>query len=130
MSARSGKTAKLVSSMTSDRLRAYLLSVRQLRGTVFIPEIDERIYRGRSLIERLALSAEDEGMPDLELTSTDIADVLCFISCVEPVSRETWWTEPSDAPCHITGHMLLLQALEASLRRHGKSGARAKAVHS
>jgi hypothetical protein len=77
------------SSKKADRLRAYLASVRQLRGTVFTAEIDERIYRGRSLVERLALSAEDEGMPDLELSSTEVADVLCFISCVEPVSRQS-----------------------------------------
>jgi hypothetical protein len=104
--------------------------VRQLRGTVFLADIDERIYRGRSLIERIALSAEDEGMPDLELSSTEVANVLCFIAAAEPASRQTWWTEPRDTPCHITDHMLLLQTLEASLRQLGKSRAPAKAVRS
>jgi hypothetical protein len=54
---RSALADRLSSSKTADRLRAYLASVRQVRGTVFRQDIDERIYRGRSLIERLALGA-------------------------------------------------------------------------
>jgi hypothetical protein len=69
-------------------------------------------------------------MPDLKLSPTEVADVLCFISCVEPVSRQTWWTEQGDAPCHITGHMLLLQTLEESLRRQRKRRAPTKGVRS
>lgn len=107
---------------TDNRLRAYVASIRPLRGCVWRDDIEEANQRGRGLVERLALSAEDTGLPKLRLTASEVADVLSFIHCSETIDPENWWREPDDEPSHVVGLNLLLSALEASLREPGKRG--------
>jgi hypothetical protein len=101
---------------TDNRLHAYLASLRLLKGVCYNDDLEDACYRGRSLIERLALSAAGGLLPRLRLTAKEVADVLAFISSCEPVERSTCWREPKHGPSHVVGRYLLLQALEQSLR--------------
>lgn len=102
------------SETTTDRIRAFLATMRPLRGSAIAG--DEQYESGRSIIERVALSTEDMERPTLHLTPDQCADVLNFLSRSEPVEPEGWWRDPEDAPCHVAGLFLLLGALEDSLR--------------
>src|SRR5579883_76369 len=102
---------------TDNRIRAYLASMRPLRGVgAYREDIEDAHARGRGLIERLALSAEGSGLPQLELTSRDVADVLSLMSALEPIERGGWWLDGNDDPSPVCGFYLLLHALEESLR--------------
>lgn len=105
---------------TGPRIRAYLASVRPRRGVAGVGE-EEEYQRGRSLIERVALSAHGDGSPTLRLTATQCADVVNFVRQSDPVTPRTWWSEPADAPSHLVGLCFVLDAVESSLR--GKGGA-------
>lgn len=98
---------------TDRRIRAYLASVRPLRGS---SDEDDNYYRGRSLIERLALSAVDTGMPTLKLTVVDCANVLHFVHGSEPMEPWAWWKDPEHGPSHLCGFSLVIEAVEDSLR--------------
>jgi hypothetical protein len=102
---------------TADRIRAYLASVRPLRGVEFE---DTPYQRGRSLIEQLALSADGTEQPTLRLSTLECADVVFFVAKSEPIQDRNWWLEPTDAPSHLVGLKFVLGAVEASLRDKGK----------
>jgi hypothetical protein len=106
------------SDATTDRLRAYLASVRPRGGTVYLDaEIEQQPRRGRPLVERLAKSSSGADLPDLPLSAGECADILAFMASVEPVDPRTWWSDPSDAPSHVCGFAILLGALEQSMRQ-------------
>jgi hypothetical protein len=90
--------------------------MRPLRGVADVTESEE-YQRGRSTIERLALSAVGEGSPSLRLTAAECADVLHFMHFSEPVKPKTWWEDPIDEPSHVVGYYMLLYTLDRSLRR-------------
>ena len=75
---------------------------------------------GRSVIERLALSADEENRPTLGLSSAECADALNFLGRSEPREPRDWWKDPENAPSHVVGFYLTLGSLEDSLR--GGSG--------
>lgn len=104
---------------TAPRIRAYLASMRPLLGGGAADS--EEYHRGRSLIERLALSARGEDAPILALSRSQCADVLHFIWRSEPIEPAGWWEDPEDAPSHVVGFDFVLQALESSLRARGRS---------
>jgi hypothetical protein len=110
--------APFPSEATSDRIRAFLASMRPLRGSD-AAGCDE-YQRGRALIERLALSGFEQEPPSLRLNAAQCADVLNFLARSEPVEPRGWWRDPRDAPSHVVGHHLVLWALEDSLRELGK----------
>jgi hypothetical protein len=96
------------------QIRGYLASMRPIRGVVGLDDGDE-YQRGRRLIEKLALSARGHRRPTLKLTADECADVLHFISDVEPVDREKWWKDPNHDG-HTAGFVLVLDAVRDSLR--------------
>jgi hypothetical protein len=100
---------------TAPRLRAYLANVRPLRGIADLYG-NERYQSGRSLIERMALSADGEGVPTLRLTTAQCADVLHFMHFSEPVNLSYWFQEPEDAPSHLAGQAFVLEAWEVAMR--------------
>jgi hypothetical protein len=102
-------------------IRTYLASVQPIDGVIF--DGNAPVNRGgRSIIESLALSAEGtDKAPRLRLSADEVADVLAFIHCSEPVDRETWWTFPEGGPSQIEGFTLVLEALEQSLRTLGSA---------
>jgi hypothetical protein len=108
------------SERTSDRLRAYLASVRPLGDVADIAEGDE-YQRGRGLIERMALSMGDaeHDWPSLRLSAAQCADVLRFVSQSEPLEPRAWWADPPDAPSHVCGYEMVLGCVEKSLRGLG-----------
>ena len=99
---------------TDTRIRAYLASIRPMRDVIYQADIEEANQRGRALIERLALSAEEGDLPSLRLTAEGAADVLSFIHCSEPVDPATWWAYGEIS--HVCGFNDVLKAVEASLR--------------
>lgn len=102
---------------SDNRIRAYLASVRPMRDVDFGGETDEANQRGRSLIERLAISAADTAdVPPLRLSAGQVADVLSFVHCSEPIDPANWHVDPDNEPSHLVGLTLVLSALEASLR--------------
>jgi hypothetical protein len=96
----------------SGWIRAYLASVRPLRGCADLPDSEE-YQAGRSAIERLAISAHGQVSP------TECADVVNFIRNSEPVKPRSWWNEPDDEPSHLVGLHVILEAVERSLRAKG-----------
>lgn len=107
--------ALLSSDNTADRIRAYLASARPMRGVADLAG-DDRYQRGRSVIERMALSAPGTEMPTLKLTAAQCADVLYFVARVEPVEPRAWWEDPDDAPSHLCGLMFVLDTVADALR--------------
>jgi hypothetical protein len=105
------------SDRTADAVRAYLASMRPLKGCDFFD--DKSYWTGRMLIERIALSAKGEDAPQLKLSVRECADVLRFIHSPAPVKRWNWWRDPPVAPSHLVGFVMVLQAIEDSLRAAG-----------
>ena len=105
---------------TDNQIRAFLASMRPMRDVDFIEPIEEANQRGRSLIERLALSAEGSGDPQLRLTAEQMADVLSFVTCSEPVDLEGWWKDTYDGPSHVCGYQAVLRIIEKTLRGAGE----------
>jgi hypothetical protein len=103
---------------TGPRIRAYLASVRPLRGVSGLGD-DQRYQRGRSAIERLALSAAGEDSPTHRLSVSQCADVAYFVSSSEPLDARHWWQEPRNAPSHVVGFHMVMDAVEAALRPIG-----------
>lgn len=119
MSAKKPAVAKQPpSEATSDRIRAFLASMRPLRGCDAASR--EEYQLGRALIERLALSARDDDYPTLRLTAEQCADVLNFLSRSEPIEEEGWWQDDQDGPSHLCGFYEVIIALETSLRARGR----------
>jgi hypothetical protein len=119
MAARSlPKTAVLPDDDTAPQIRAYLASVRPMVGIADLYE-SEPYQRGRSLIERVAISARGGDVPTLRLTAAQCADVVYFIHSSEPLEPSTWWSDPKDEPSHLVGFYIVLGTLEKSLRRKG-----------
>jgi hypothetical protein len=104
------------SDATADRIRAYLASVQPRVGVVVSDPIDKQLQRGRDQVERLAQSASDTDAPALRLSASACADVLAFMESVDPIEPRTWWRDPGNAPSHICGYLILLSALERSVR--------------
>jgi hypothetical protein len=98
------------------RIHAFVASMRPLRGCVFGDDIQEANRRGRTIIERLALSAKGGAIPRLLLSCAEVADVLSFIHCSEPVEPATWWRDIDAEVSHTCGYTITLEALEKSLR--------------
>jgi hypothetical protein len=105
------------SDRTSDRLRAYLASVRPLRGFAEGAEYQ----RGRALIERIAMSMGDieHDWPSFRLSTAQCADVLRFVFESEPLEPRAWWADPTDAPSHVCGYVMVLGCVEKNLRGLG-----------
>lgn len=99
---------------TDGRIRAYLASMRPLRGSS--GENSDEYRRGRSLIERMAVGVEGCDRPELRLTPAECADVLYFFALSEPIEPREWWHDPEDAPSPVVGHQLVVGVLEDSLR--------------
>lgn len=104
---------------TAPRIRSYLAHVRPLRGVAGVGG-SEPYQRGRSLIERLALSAHSTDDPTMRLSPLQCADVVHFVRHSEPVTPRAWWSEPADAPSHLVGLCFVLDAVETSLRDGGR----------
>lgn len=105
------------SDASADRLRAYLASMRPRVGVAILSDdIDKDLEHGRALVESLAQSARDTEPPALALSARDCADVLAFMASVDPIEPRTWWRDPENAPSHVCGFLILLDALERSLR--------------
>lgn len=100
---------------TADRIRAYLASMRPLRGADLSDE--EGFQRGRGVIERLALSAWGTDAPAMVLSVRQCADVVRFLRGVEPIDPVDWWQDPDDRPSHVVGFAFILEAIEECLRR-------------
>jgi hypothetical protein len=98
---------------TDRRILAFLASMQPLRGGS--GEVEE-FHRGRSIIERMAISAEGDGEPTIRLTAEHCADVLKYLAGVEPLEPLTWWQDPPDSPSHLVGFQFVLHVLEANLR--------------
>jgi hypothetical protein len=90
--------------------------MRPMEGCEGILELDN-YQRGRALIERMASTVRGDGRPRLKLTSTDCADVLAFMHFSEPVNSRTWWFDPKGQPSHLVGYYLVVQTVEAALRK-------------
>lgn len=103
---------------TDASIRAFLASLRPMRDCIYPSDIEKANQRGRALIERLALSAEEGDVPRLRLPATEVADVLSFLHCTEPEEPATWWADGGDTS-HVVGYHLVLQALQASVRELG-----------
>ena len=103
------------SDQTADRIRAFLMSVRPLRGASHVADLDE-YQRGRVTIERMANASHDTDEPDFVVTHSEAADVLKFLTWTEPFEPSNWWTDPEDAPSHVCGLGFVLRTLERSLR--------------
>jgi|SRR5579883_891261 len=101
---------------TDNRIRAFLASMRSTRDVDYRDDIAEANARGRSYIERLAISADGDDMPRMRLTAGEMADVLSFLRCSEPVDLKGWWSDTYDGPSWICGYHAVLGALEQSLR--------------
>jgi hypothetical protein len=63
----------------------------------------------------MALSSTADEMPEVRLSVAECADVLRFMSSVEPFEPRTWWQDPADAPSHLVGFHIVLQTLADSL---------------
>jgi hypothetical protein len=99
---------------TGARIRAYLASMRPLRGVADIAE-KEDCQRGRALIERMAMSAQGTDPPRLVLSAAHCADVLRYISAMEPLEPRDWWKDPEDSPSHLVGFYFVVETLAHSL---------------
>ena len=77
------------SDETAHRIRAFLASMRPLRG--FGMGDNDQYQRGRVLIERMAMSARGTDDPSIVLSPAHCAAVLSFLSSVEPLEPQTWW---------------------------------------
>lgn len=113
------------SDRTADRLRAYLASMRPLRGSDRLDE-DDDYQAGRALVERMALSPgdDDTDQPALRLSADECVQVLQFMACTEPVDREAWWTDPKESPSHLAGFYMVLRCLQDSICDFGRQPAR------
>lgn len=99
---------------TAPRILAYLISMKPLEGCTL--DGKDGHHRGRSLIERLAMSASGEDSPKMRLTPAQCVDVLQFMMFSEPVAPDSWWTDPKDAPSHVVGYYFVLGALKDGVR--------------
>jgi hypothetical protein len=99
---------------TMYRILAFLASVRPIRGSA--DSADEDYYRGRSIIERMAISSEDTDSPTIKLTAEHCASVLQFLANVEPFEPKTWWQDSDEGPSHLVGYVFVLQTLRANLQ--------------
>jgi hypothetical protein len=102
---------------TANRLRAYLASMRPLGDS---NADDDAYQRGRSLIERMAISSCEDHAPSIRLTAGQCADVLHFIRTSEPIEPRTWWQDPKNAPSHVVGFMFVLWTMQDSLSRRAR----------
>jgi hypothetical protein len=104
---------------TGPQVLAFLASMRPMRGCDV--DDDQGFHRGRALIERLALSAQEEGPPRLRFTLSQAADVMRFLGRIEPIEQRDWWNDPKDGPSHVCGYTVVLDAIEDSLRAGRRS---------
>ena len=102
---------------TAGRLRAYLASVRLLRGVELGIAASDRYQRGRSLIERMAICTRECDEVTMKLSPVQCADVLNFVNNSEPIEPRTWWSDSDDGPSHVVGFVSVLEAVENSLRQ-------------
>jgi len=98
---------------TALRILALLASVKPLAGS---DGQDETFYRGRSIVERIAISAKGTDSPSIQLGIEHCADVLRFLAYVEPFEPGTWWEDPPNSPSHTVGLQIVLRAMADSLQ--------------
>jgi hypothetical protein len=98
---------------TAYRILAFLASVQRLSGG---GSSDADFERGRSIIERMAISAEGQDDPEIQLALDHCADVLQFLSFIEPLEPESWWQDPAEGPSHLVGFQFVLRTLRANLQ--------------
>jgi hypothetical protein len=110
------KTGPYCSDDTAPRIRAFLLSMRPLRGMGDVPD-DDPYHRGRRVIERMADTAPGLDMPKCRLSLQDCADVMGFLALSEPVKPGTWWRDPRGSPSHLVGFQIVMQTIEKALGR-------------
>jgi hypothetical protein len=103
---------------TTTEIRAYLARVCPLRDCAELDD-GEEYRRGRSLIERLAISAEGKVAPTVRLSPSQCADVIFVGRNSEPADPRSWFTEPDDEPSHLLGLCVILGATERSLGAQG-----------
>ena len=104
------------SDKTADRIRAFLMSVRPLRDASPVADQQDAYQLGRVTIERMANASLGTDDPDIVVTLSEAADVLSFLSWIEPFEPRNWWTDPENAPSHVCGLEFVLRTLERSLR--------------
>jgi hypothetical protein len=92
-----------------------------LRGCADLDD-GEEYRRGRSLIERLAISAEGKVAPTLHLSPSQCADVIFFVRNSEPADPRAWFTEPDEEPSHLVGLCVSLEAGRTGPRRQHTGG--------
>ena len=104
------------SDKTADRIRAFLMSVRPLRDALPAADQQDAYQLGRVTIERMANASQGTDDPDIVVTLSEAADVLSFLSWIEPFEPSNWWADPENAPSHVCGLEFVLRTLERSLR--------------
>jgi hypothetical protein len=100
--------------ITNARIHAYLAAMRPRRDVAVESEHEEAYHRGRSAIEHLANSAMGEDQPELILTASQCADILCFMHYSAPIPPGRSLSE--NEASYLAGQNLVLEALENSLR--------------
>jgi hypothetical protein len=101
------------SDNTDRRILAFLASMQPLSGG---GGESDGFHRGRSIIERMAISAKGTEPPSIWLQTDHCADVLEFLAHVEPLEPSGWWDDPEDSPSHTVGLQFVLRTLAANLR--------------
>jgi hypothetical protein len=113
---------KIKSDHTGNRIRAYLASMQTNPETEFNSEVTTVINRGRSLMERMAISCPadpDDDRPTLKLTPADCVHILTYMSCCVPIDGQDWWDDHPKSGSdisHVCGYMAVLDAMAESLR--------------
>jgi hypothetical protein len=103
---------------TRDRIRAFIHSMRPLRGVADLAQ-DDDYQCGRALLERLADSAEGEDYPALRFNTEQCAQVCMYLRSIEPFAPGNWWDDPEGAPSHTCGFQFVVGAIADSLRDPG-----------
>jgi hypothetical protein len=103
---------------TMPRILAYLASVCAVEGEFCRAEDQNEFSRGHALVRRMAFSAAGMDVPCVRLTVEECADVVMFLSHVEPIEPREFFKEPDDVPSHLVGYYLVLANVRNELRRH------------
>lgn len=103
-----------INDRTRERIRAFIHSMRPLRGVADLAQ-DDDYQCGRALLERLADSAEGEDHPTLRFNTEQCAQVCMYLRSIEPFTPANWWDDPEDAPSHTVGLQFVLGAVADSL---------------
>ena len=107
-----------INDRTRERIRAFIYSLRPLRGSDLAAS--DEYQDGRVLLERLADSAgESAHNPTLRFSIEQCAQVCDYLRTIEPFEPANWWVDPEDAPSRTCGFQFVVGAIAASLRQPG-----------